>query len=167
METEVENQMEFLNSAIIEARFNLDKNIREGGPFGAAIVKNGELIVTAHNEVGKTKEPTMHAEIAAIRKAVHKLGTRSLKGCEMYINCYPCPMCLGAIYWADIRKVYYGCTADYAAVKFDDRKLYKLISNESERHRQTALETDDIIEMIYMENFECNSIIDEWNGTSH
>ena len=88
------------------------KGVREnhGGPFGAVIVKNGEIISKAHNEVIKNNDPTDHAEMMAIREASKKLERFDLSDCELYTSCEPCPMCFAAIHWAKIKKVYYGCT---------------------------------------------------------
>lgn len=97
----------------------------KGGPFGAVIVKEGKIIAKAHNQVTLTNDPTAHAEIVAIREACRVLQTFNLKGCELYTSCEPCPMCLGAIYWARLDKVYYANTkADAAQIGFDDRFIY-------------------------------------------
>ena len=86
-----------------------DENVANGGgPFGAVIVKDGEVIATGVNRVTANHDPTAHAEVSAIRSACQKLGTFDLRGCEIYTSCEPCPMCLGAIYWARIGKIYYG-----------------------------------------------------------
>lgn len=103
----------------------------EGGPFGAVIVKDKKIIAKAHNRVLKTNDPTAHAEINAIRKASKKLGTFDLSGCVIYTTCKPCPMCLGAIFWARIQRVYYGATdKDAAKAGFDDKRFYEMIKNE-------------------------------------
>lgn len=81
-----------------------------GGPFGAVIVREGKIVASAHNEVLKTNDPTAHAEVNAIRKAAAILNKFDLSDCELYTSCEPCPMCLAAIYWARITKVYYGCS---------------------------------------------------------
>ena len=92
-----------------------------GGPFGAVIVKNGEVIAATSNSVTIDNDPTAHAEVNAIRQACRKLGTFDLSGCELYTTAEPCPMCFGAILWANIRKVYYGCTiADTDKIGFRD-----------------------------------------------
>ncbi|MGD2184319.1 nucleoside deaminase [Lusitaniella coriacea] len=97
----------------------------KGGPFGAVVVKGDEIIAQAHNQVTSTNDPTAHAEISAIRAACQILGTFSLKGCELYTSCEPCPMCLGAIYWARLDRVYYANTKeDAAAIGFDDRFIW-------------------------------------------
>lgn len=99
-----------------------------GGPFGAVVVCNGEIIAKASNEVLFTNDPTAHAEINAIRRACEKLGTFQLTGCELYTTCEPCPMCLGAIYWARPSKVYFASTREEAAAAgFDDSLIYREI----------------------------------------
>jgi guanine deaminase len=101
-------------------------NSNAGGPFGAVIVKNGEIIARGWNKVTSTNDPTAHAEITTIREACKKLGTFDLSGCELYTSCEPCPMCLAAIYWARIDKIYYGNTKNDAAnIGFDDDFIYK------------------------------------------
>ena len=100
-----------------------------GGPFGAIIVKNGEVIAASANQVIKSNDPTAHAEIAAIRLACENLGTIDLQGCTIYSSCEPCPMCLGAIYWARIGTLYFGNTkADAEAAGFDDNHIYNEIA---------------------------------------
>ncbi|NEO32671.1 MAG: nucleoside deaminase [Symploca sp. SIO3C6] len=97
-----------------------------GGPFGAVIVKDGEIIAKAHNQVTSTNDPTAHAEIVAIRQACKVLQTFQLTGCELYTSCEPCPMCLGAIYWARLDQVYYANTkAEAAQIGFDDQFIYE------------------------------------------
>ncbi|NEP02449.1 MAG: nucleoside deaminase [Symploca sp. SIO2E9] len=97
-----------------------------GGPFGAVIVKDGEIIAKAHNQVTSTNDPTAHAEIVAIRQACKVLNTFQLTGCQLYTSCEPCPMCLGAIYWARLDLVYYANTKfDAAQIGFDDQFIYK------------------------------------------
>ncbi|WP_242927134.1 nucleoside deaminase [Pontibacter vulgaris] len=102
-----------------------------GGPFGAVVVRNGEIIAYGYNNVTSSNDPTAHAEVDAIRKACQALGTYQLNDCELYTSCEPCPMCLGAIYWARPRKVYYGNTkADAAAIGFDDQFIYEELNKE-------------------------------------
>ena len=97
-----------------------------GGPFGAVIVRNGEIIARGENRVTVCNDPTAHAEVSAIREAAARLGTYDLSGCEIYSSCEPCPMCLGAIYWARLDKLYYaGTRADAANVGFDDAHIYE------------------------------------------
>jgi guanine deaminase len=100
-----------------------------GGPFGAVIVKNGAIIAEGANQVTSTQDPTAHAEILAIRGACAKLGVFELPGCEIYTSCEPCPMCLGAIYWARLSRVYFGnAAADAASIGFDDSLIYREIA---------------------------------------
>jgi guanine deaminase len=97
-----------------------------GGPFGAVIVKGGKVIAEGVNRVTSANDPTAHAEVNAIREACRTLGVFHLEGCEMYASCEPCPMCLGAIYWARLSRVFYGGTAgDAAAAGFDDAFIYE------------------------------------------
>ncbi len=97
-----------------------------GGPFGAVIARGGEIIATGVNRVTANCDPTAHAEVSAIRAAAQKLGTFNLSGCQIYSSCEPCPMCLGAIYWARLDRLFYGNTkADAARIGFDDAFIYK------------------------------------------
>lgn len=97
-----------------------------GGPFGAVIVKDGEVIAQSANRVVPDNDPTAHAEVAAIRLACQTMNTFDLSGCVIYASCEPCPMCLGAIYWARIDKIYYANTkTDAAAIGFDDAFIYE------------------------------------------
>jgi tRNA(Arg) A34 adenosine deaminase TadA len=96
-----------------------------GGPFGAVVVKDGKIIARGANSVTSTNDPTAHAEVVAIRNACKELGSFQLDGCEIYTSCEPCPMCLGAIYWARPDKMYYANTkADAAEIAFDDQFIY-------------------------------------------
>jgi tRNA(Arg) A34 adenosine deaminase TadA len=104
-----------------------------GGPFGAVIVKDGEVIAEGFNRVTSTNDPTAHAEIVAIREACRRLDSFRLEGCEIYSSCEPCPMCLAAIYWARLEKLTYANTRhDAAAIGFDDDHLYREIAKEIE-----------------------------------
>lgn len=99
---------------------------RDGGPFGAVIVKDGEIIAEGNNQVTSQNDPTMHAEVVAIRCACEKLGTFDLTGCVLYTNCEPCPMCVGAVYWSHLDAVYYANTKeDAATIGFDDQFIYE------------------------------------------
>lgn len=119
---EVVAQNEFMRVAIAEARMGITNG--DGGPFGTAIVKDGELIASGHNHVLAYNDPTCHGEVDAIRKACQKLGTFDLSGCELYTTGEPCHMCLCACMWANISKIYYGCTiADNEIVGFRDNKF--------------------------------------------
>ena len=106
-----------------------------GGPFGAVIVRNGEVIATGTNRVTATCDPTAHAEVSAIRAACAKLGDFKLAGCTVYSSCEPCPMCLSALYWAGVERIFYGNTKEDAkAINFDDSFIYDQIALEhSER----------------------------------
>jgi guanine deaminase len=100
-----------------------------GGPFGALVVRNGEVLATGVNQVTATNDPTAHAEVVAIRAACKTLGTFQLTGCVVYTSCEPCPMCLAALYWSRCEAVYYGNSArDAAAVGFDDSFLYEQVA---------------------------------------
>jgi guanine deaminase len=104
------------------------ENVRSGrgGPFGAVVVKDGKIIAEGVNCVTLTNDPTAHAEVSAIREACQKLGVFELAGCEIYTSCEPCPMCLGAIYWARPARIYFGnSAADAANAGFDDSLIYQ------------------------------------------
>ena len=106
---------------------NLKTNV--GGPFGACIVKNGKIVGKGSNHVLKNNDPTAHAEIMAIRDACKNINSYDLSGCELYTSCYPCPMCLSAIIWSNIKKVYYGNTKEDAAnIGFRDDFIYDFIN---------------------------------------
>ena len=112
-----------MREAIRLASANVDNG---GGPFGAVIARGGEIIATGVNRVTASCDPTAHAEVSAIRAAAQKLGTFNLSGCDIYSSCEPCPMCLGAIYWARLDRLFYGNTkADAARIGFDDAFIYK------------------------------------------
>jgi tRNA(Arg) A34 adenosine deaminase TadA len=114
---------EFMLQAIQLATDNV--TTRNGGPFGAVVVKDGKVIATGANQVTTINDPTAHAEVVALRNACQALGTFKLEGCELYTSCEPCPMCLAAIYWARCSAIYYGCSAaDAAKAGFDDQFLY-------------------------------------------
>lgn len=117
------NHRRFMMRAIELARQGMDSN--SGGPFGAIVVRDGEVIGEGLNQVTSTNDPTAHAEIVAIRAACQKLGSFQLEGCLIYASCEPCPMCLGAIYWARPEKIIFGCTRqDAADIGFDDNFFY-------------------------------------------
>ena len=99
---------------------------RKGGPFGAVVVKNGAIVAEGVNRVTATNDPTAHAEVVAIREACRKLEVFELTDCDLYTSCEPCPMCLGAIYWARLSKVYFGGLAEDANdAGFDDSSIYR------------------------------------------
>ena len=125
----------------------------EGGPFGAVILKDGELIAKAHNQVLQSNDPTAHAEVNAIREASQKLGRFNLSDCILYTTCMPCPMCLGAIMWARIGTVYYGATEqDALRGGFDDLKFYEMLQGEKEGLTLTQIDQK-----------ESASLFDIWN----
>jgi len=134
--------MEFMREAIIESEKNLKTG--DGGPFGAVIVRNGKIIGRGHNEVIKNSDPTCHGEIQAIRDACKYLQTYDLAGCELYTSAMPCPMCLGAIIWANIKIVYYGNSAqDTAQIGFRDDFIYRFI--EGKCHNKEVLQLKQLL----------------------
>lgn len=140
-------QKEYMEVAVKEAREGfLNGN---GGPFGAVVVKDGKIIASGHNQVLKNNDSTCHGEIDAIRKAEQKLGTYDLSGCQLYTTGEPCLMCLAAILWANVDKVYYGCTLkDNEMIGFRDEKLEEMMGGRGnvaegfleERDRELCLE---------------------------
>ena len=124
-----------------------------GGPFGACIVKNGEIIGKGSNNVLKNNDPTAHAEVMAIRDACKNINSYDLTGCELYTSCYPCPMCLSAIIWSNIKLVYYGNTKEDAAnIGFRDDFIYEYIQNN--------MKNNSILELKSMDR---NETIEEFN----
>jgi tRNA(Arg) A34 adenosine deaminase TadA len=113
----------FIDRAIQLARNGMNQN--HGGPFGCVIVKDGQIVGEGHNRVTTANDPTAHAEVVAIRNACDHLGTFQLTGCDVYTSCEPCPMCLGAIYWARPDRIYYAANRqDAADAGFDDSFIY-------------------------------------------
>ena len=120
--------IDFMKRAISLSIDNIKNN---GGPFGCVIVKENEIIAEGVNRVTFNNDPTAHAEIVAIRNACQKLNTFNLEGCELYSSCEPCPMCLSAIYWSHIDKIYYGNTRiDAANIGFDDNHIYEELNKD-------------------------------------
>lgn len=118
-----DEDIRFMNMAATLAENNIDEG---GGPFGAVIVRDGEVVATGVNRVTASNDPTTHAEVNAIRNACSKESTFNLSGCVIYTSCEPCPMCLSALYWAGISRIYYGNTQDDAdAINFSDRFIYQ------------------------------------------
>ena len=112
-----------MREAVSLGRAGMQQN---GGPFGAIVVSREEVVGRGHNQVTTRLDPTAHAEVVAIREACQSLGRFELRGCELYTSCEPCPMCLAAIYWARIDRVFYACTRhDAAEIGFDDRFIYE------------------------------------------
>lgn len=117
-------------------RLSIENIANGGGPFGAVIARNGEIIAIGVNRVTASGDPTAHAEVSAIRNAARVLGTFNLSGCEIFTSCEPCPMCLGAIYWARLDKVYYANTKnDAKAIGFDDSFIYDELALPRDRRR--------------------------------
>ncbi len=140
------DKKDFMKKAIELSIKNMD---RGGGPFGAVIVKDGEVIAESANSVTIDNDPTAHAEVNAIRSAAKKLGTFDLSGCEIYSSCEPCPMCLGAIYWAKIDSLYFGNNKkDADNIGFSDNFIYQEIEKHySERNLKTeTMMRDEAIE---------------------
>ncbi len=118
---------EFMREAIKLSQQGMDNN--DGGPFGAIVVKDGKIIGRGNNRVTSSNDPTAHAEVVAIREACQYLDSFQLEDCTIYTSCEPCPMCLGAIYWARPAKMFYACSReDAAAIEFDDDFIYKEIA---------------------------------------
>jgi tRNA(Arg) A34 adenosine deaminase TadA len=129
----------FMLRAIQLAAIGMDANA--GGPFGAVVVKDGEIIAEGHNQVIATNDPTAHAEMVVIREACRKLNSFQLADCVLYTSCEPCPRCLGAIYWARPKKVFYGCTKENAAaIDFDDQFIYDELEEEKESRKITFIQ---------------------------
>tara|TARA_Y100001970_G_scaffold267880_1_gene358415 strand:- start:1665 stop:2135 length:471 start_codon:yes stop_codon:yes gene_type:complete len=142
----MENNSKFILKAI-ELSIKSIKN--KGGPFGCVIVKDNKIIAEGYNKVTSNNDPTAHGEIVAIREACKKLNTFTLEGCDLYSSCEPCPMCLSAIYWSHIDKIFYANTRDDAKdIDFDDSLIYTEINKDkkdrkiemTQMHREEALE---------------------------
>ena len=145
-------KMKYMKMAIEQARTGIHNG--HGGPFGSVIVKNGKVIGQGHNMVLKNTDSTAHGEIVAIRNAEHDLGTYDLSGAEIYTTGEPCPMCLAACMWANISKVYYGCTIDdNEAIGFRDAKFDKLLGG--------RLAMSEYLQQIGRD--ECLKLFDEYN----
>lgn len=137
-----------------------DENLKTnaGGPFGACVVKNGEIIGKGSNNVLKNNDPTAHAEIMAIRDACKSINSYDLSDCEIYTSCYPCPMCLSAIIWSNIKHVYYGNTKEDAAkIGFRDDFIYNYIGQLSKEN-----ENDNILNLNQMDREETIKTFDDF-----
>ena len=129
-----DKQLNFMKMAIELSVEGQRQN--KGGPFGAVIVKDGKVVGKGYNKVTSTNDPTAHAEIVAIRDACQNLGSFQLDGCEVYTSCEPCPMCLGAIYWARPTVIYFGNTRqDAANIGFDDSMIYEEIKSDISKRK--------------------------------
>jgi tRNA(Arg) A34 adenosine deaminase TadA len=132
-----EQDRKFMSRAIELARTGVDAN--DGGPFGCVVVCNGEIVGEGNNRVTSLNDPTAHAEVNAIRDACKRLGTFQLEGCTIYTSCEPCPMCLGAIYWARPARVFYACDRfDAAGVGFDDDFIYEELEKDSAERKMAV-----------------------------
>ena len=146
----------FMEMAVREAFKGMVGN--EGGPFGAVLVKDGRAVARGHNRVVKTKDPTAHAEIVAIRRASKKLGRFDLSDCQIYSTCEPCPMCLAAIYWARIRRIYFGCAKEDATkIGFADESIDAAIKGKLSARK---------LRMICMEREGCLKLFAAWEQKS-
>jgi guanine deaminase len=140
--------------AAVEAAVGIKKG--DGGPFGALIMRRGKVVARAHNEVIKTNDPTAHAEIVAIRAASARLKTFDLSECEIYTTCEPCPMCLAAILWARIPRVYYGCTRrDAEAIGFRDNLFYDVLGGKG---------TSKLVRLRQLGRRDCLKVFAAWAG---
>jgi len=146
----------FMQLAVETAREGMQSGM--GGPFGAVIVRDDEIIAVAHNEVLGTNDPTAHAEIVAIRRATATLGRFDLSDCTLYSTCEPCPMCLFAIHWAGIKKLYFGADRhDAAGGGFDDEYIYKMMDGTAD---------SPLLHPGIVDKKECADLFDEWNAKS-
>lgn len=145
--------MKNLQEAIIEAKKGMNQNA--GGPFGAIITdENGNVVATGHNTVLKSKDPTAHAEINAIREACQKLNTKDLSNCIIYSTCEPCPMCLSAIIWSNIKVIYYGSTRkDASQIGFKDDDIYEFLKGNNE-----------LLKRVEIKSQECKDLLENYTG---
>lgn len=145
-----------MRMAIKEAKKGIESH--HGGPFGAVIVKDGKVVGKGHNQVLKNNDPTCHGEIMAIHKACKNLKTFDLSGCELYTTGEPCPMCYAAILWANIDKVYYGCTIqDNENIGFRDKKFYEMQQPEFRNKVVKELDREKCLELFeYYNSLEHN-----------
>ena len=148
---------EIMKLAIDKARETMNKNY--GGPFGSAIInQDGEIIVVTSNSVLKDNDPTAHAEVNAIREACKKLNTSDLSGYILYATGYPCPMCLSAIIWANIKKVYFGCLPEDAEkIGFRDDFIYRFINDKCS--------DKNVLDILQIDREECIKLFDEYKNS--
>ena len=148
---------EIMKLAIDKARETMNKNY--GGPFGSAIInQDGEIIVVTSNSVLKDNDPTAHAEVNAIREACKKLNTSDLSGYILYATGYPCPMCLSAIIWAHIKKVYFGCLPEDAEkIGFRDDFIYRFINDKCS--------DKNVLDILQIDREECIKLFDEYKNS--
>jgi guanine deaminase len=151
----MERELKYMLEAVELTRKGLSG--LEGGPFGCVIVRGDEVVGRGWNKVTSTNDPTAHAEVVAIREACETLGSHQLTGCEVYTSCEPCPMCMGALYWARPDRIYYGNTReDAAGIGFDDSMIYKELNREISDRR---------IRMISLGNREAYEVFREWQAS--
>lgn len=149
-------QKEFMQRAIELAKIGMDQN--HGGPFGCVIVRDNKIIAEGYNQVLCLNDPTAHAEVMAIRNACKEAQNFLLEDCELYTSCEPCPMCLSAIYWAHIPKVYYAATRhDAAVIGFDDDFIYQELELDAESRR---------IKMSHYPDAKAQQVFNEWHEKS-
>lgn len=145
----------FMQIAIELSEYNVKQ--AQGGPFGAVIVKDGMIVARSANRVVQQNDPTAHAEISVIRLACQELETFNLEGCEIYTSCEPCPMCLGAIYWARISKIYYANTKkDAAEIGFDDHFIYDELAQPMEQRK---------LPFVQMMHTEALAVFKQWQAS--
>ena len=149
-----DSKLVFMKAAIELSRAGMKNN--EGGPFGCVIVKDGKIVGQGNNRVTSTNDPTAHAEVVAIRDACKNLATFQLDDCEVYTSCEPCPMCLGAIYWARPKAIYYANDRkDAANIGFDDSMIYEEVAAPLERRK---------IPMIQLGEKEAATVFEAWRN---
>lgn len=146
---------EILRLAMEQARKTMNENI--GGPFGAAVIAaNGEILAVTSNSVLHDNDPTAHAEVNAIRTACKKIGSYDLSGCVLYTTAYPCPMCLSAIIWANIKKVYFGCRPEDAEhIGFRDDFMYRFIEDKCK--------DKSVLDMAELDRDDCLKLFEEYS----
>ena len=151
----MEKNRTYMQEAIKLAEHNVHNG--DGGPFGAVVVKDGKIIGRGGNQVTVNNDPTAHAEIVAIREAAKNLGTFDLSGCEIYASCEPCPMCLGAIYWSHLDKLFYAATKDDAAkANFDDSFIYAEFAKPKDQRQ---------LQSVQMMREDAVKVFEAWNAS--
>lgn len=138
--------MDFMKEALQEAYTGIEHG--DGGPFGSVVVKDGKIVGRGHNRVLYKKDPTCHGEMEAIRDACRNLDTFDLSGCELYTTAEPCPMCLGAVLWSNIKSVYYGCNrADTDAIGFRDDVFYEFMNEKTGLLEMKEVQRDECLKL--------------------
>ena len=144
----------YFEEAIKLARLGVKNN--EGGPFGAVVVKDGEIVGYGNNKVLLNNDPTAHAEVSAIRDACKRLNTYDLTGCTIYTTSEPCPMCMSSIIWSNIKEIYYSTTrVEVSDIGFRDDLIYKYFEEKK----------TDIVEIKHIENLECKKLLEDYKNT--